>query len=281
MLRIKMKLYDKDNNRLIYFKKKFDRQSFWDKHWLNNKKRIKKILLKDNPKSFVIKNVTRFLKPGTGTILEGGCGLGTHVYFLQKLGYEIIGIDNARNTVNLLKKLLPKINVVYGDVRNLNYKEDFFVAYLSLGVIEHFFQGFTDIALEMQRVIKKKGFLFLTFPYMSPFRRFKARVNLYKIFQNVGKKNTLSDDFYQYALDQFSVIKEFEKLGFKLKYSLPYAGIKGLKDELFKFQLFTKAFINLIYKTNKPEIIRKLKRLLDLVLIKFSAHMILLVFQKE
>ena len=114
-----MKFYDKDNNRLVYFEKKFDKQNFWDEHWSIYKDLIGKFILKSNPKSFICKIVTRFIKPGTGPILEGGCGMGNHVYSLQKIGYEVIGIDNARNTINTIKKLNPEINVSYGDVRRL------------------------------------------------------------------------------------------------------------------------------------------------------------------
>jgi len=63
-------------------------------------------------------------------------------------------------------------------------------------VIEHFWEGYNEILKEAKRVLKPKGYLFLTFPYMSPLRKFRANLGLYRIldFNNKSK----NDDFYQF-----------------------------------------------------------------------------------
>ena len=47
----------------------------------------------------------------------------------------------------------PQLDVSYGDVRALEFEDDSFDGYWSLGVIEHFPDGYEDIGQEMTRVI--------------------------------------------------------------------------------------------------------------------------------
>jgi len=82
------------------------------------------------------------------------------------------------------------------------------------------------------------------------------------------------------VLNKEKVIEDFEKFGFKLVYSSAEDGIKGFKDENFVLKCFINRFLSIVYRTNKPEIIRIFRRLLDKILAIFSAHIILLVFQK-
>ncbi len=179
-----MRYYDEINKRLLYFRKKVDGKDLWDNHWLKTLNEDRKLIYSYKPKSLVCKITSKFLTPRDGPILEGGCGLGYNVYHLSKLNYKIIGVDNANKTIELIKKQNPELNFQFGDVRKLSYQKNYFAGYWSLGVIEHFFDGFSQIALEMKRVIKPNGFLFLTFPYMSPFRKLKVKFHFFKIFNN-------------------------------------------------------------------------------------------------
>lgn len=276
-----MRYYDIENRRLIYFKEKKVENDYWDAHWKKNITNFSSKLTKLSSKSLVSRITREFLDTDAGPILEGGCGLGGKVLALLNMGYNVYGIDNAKSTIGFVKSKIPEINIQYGDIRKLSFSDNFFAGYWSLGVIEHFYKGPSDVIKEMYRVIEPNGYLFLTFPYMSPFRRFKARFNLYKIFNtDYYKLNKTPNTFYQFALNSNEIIKKFESLGFNLKYSLPHAGIKGFKDEIFFLKFYLKRFLQLLYETYKPEPVRKMKRFLDMILIKFSAHMILLVFQK-
>ena len=276
-----MKFYDVENKSLIYINKKRIDKDFWDIFWLKNRNNLRSHVLKFNPKSLVCRITRKFLHPKEGIILEGGCGLGFNVYSLKKMNYNTIGIDNAHNTIEKIKKLIPEINVEYGDVQNIPFHDNYFIGYWSLGVIEHFLKGYNEVAKEMYRVIKPKGFLFLSFPYMSPFRKFKAYAHIFKyLTKNYYQSHKISENFYQYALSEHEVIRNFEKLGFCLKYREPHGGIYGFKNEVFFLKFFLIKFFLLLYQTNKPEFLRKIKRFIDKILTKFSAHLILLVFQK-
>lgn len=276
-----MKYYDTENKRLVYFLAKKVEENFWDNHWSKIVLKHSKIEFNFNPKSLINKITQIFLAPKDGIILEGGCGLGNKVYSLKKMNYNIVGIDTAKITINKIKEVYPDINIKFGDVQDVPFPNNYFIGYWSLGVIEHFFKGYFEITKEMYRVLKPKGYVFLTFPYMSPFRKFKARFQLYKLFNNMYyklEKNTKT--FYQYALNIDNVVYNFKNIGFKLVYKSPEDGIKGFKDEIFFLKFFIKKFLELLYITNYPAFIRKIKRIIDKILAKFSAHMMLLVLQK-
>ena len=53
-----------------------------------------------------------------------------------------------------------------------------------LGVIEHFWGGYQQIAEDMHRVLRKEGFLLLTFLAMTDIRVWKAKRGTYSIWQD-------------------------------------------------------------------------------------------------
>jgi len=280
MRKISIKILDWNNKRILIFKKNMS-DKFWDQHWLQILYEKNKIKYSFTPKSLVSKVTKMFLNPKDGPILEGGCGIGNHIYTLSKMNYNIFGIDNSPATIRVLKKNAPFLNVELGDVRELPFPANHFIGYWSIGVIEHYYNGYLEIAKEMYRVIKPKGYLFLTFPFMSQIRALKTKLHLYRFFENeLSSSKMITENFYQYILNDFNVIEDFKKLGFELIYKTPQGGIKGLKDENLFLKFFVNRFLNLLYHVKRPKLIRKMKRGLDKILEKFSAHMVLLVFQK-
>ena len=113
---------------------------------------------------------------------------------------------------------------------------------------------------------------------MSPFRRLKVLINLYRPY---NQKQHDKENFYQYALNERTTIDQFNNLGFSLKYREPQGGIKGFKAEIFIFKFFLQNFLRLLYNCSKPKLLVKFRKFLDKILTLFSAHMILLIFQKE
>jgi len=116
-----MKLYDKENKRLVVFEEKAT-PDFWDKHWQLDDF-VQKV--KSGKKNRFIKKFTkRFLKP-RAKILEGGCGIGQNVYGLKSWGYEAYGVDFARETVERTKKEFPELKIFVQDVRKLDFPDNF------------------------------------------------------------------------------------------------------------------------------------------------------------
>ena len=112
--------------------------------------------------------------PAGARVLEGGCGRGNKVAALANAGFEAIGVDFAADSVRQARLDYPGLDIREGDVRALPFTAEFFDGYWSIGVIEHFWEGYDSILAEASRVLRPGGFLFLTAPWLSPYRRSKA-----------------------------------------------------------------------------------------------------------
>lgn len=221
--------YDKENKRLVQIEERAAVPDFWDRHWEAEK--FKGIIEGGENNKFVLKTLNKYIPDKKGKILEGGCGMGRVVYCMQAHGYESVGVDFAEKTIERVKETFPELDVRVRDVRDLQFPDNYFTGYWSIGVIEHFWNGYHDILKEMRRVLIPGGYLFLTFPYMSPLRKLKAKLGLYEEFKGEGKEN-----FYQFALDPETVINDFEAIGFKLLDKKPIGGLKGFKDTINMFK---------------------------------------------
>ena len=265
-----MEYYDPSNNRLVFIESRAS-EDYWDKHWgmvdasMLYRPRV-------SPFNFV-ENTTRKYLPATSLILEGGAGLAQNSWYLHLVGYRTIALDFAPKTVEFLKQHRPEVHPALGDVRDLPIEDESVDGYWSLGVIEHFYDGYGAILSEMHRVIRKEGYLFLTFPHMSKLRQIKAQKGLYEIWQGNGD---LIADFYQFAPDEHCVIEAFKEHGFKLIRKQDFDGVKGFKDEI----PFGRGWLQAIYggKTLKTRLARKA---LDVLLRPWASHMALLVFKKQ
>jgi len=266
-----MKYFDSLNKRLILIDKRAD-SDFWDHHWNANENIRNDIFKVKN--TFVSRITKKYLKPEDGFILEGGCGLGINVASLYNNGYKVIGIDYAKNTVSTLNKYIPELDIRLGDVRKLPFPDNYFIGYWSLGVIEHFWDGYDLIANEMFRVLQKGGYLFLTFPYMSPLRRLKSNLGKYETWDNKNESNF----FYQFVLNSETVIKKFRSLGFILIKSKPFDGIKGTKDEIN----FLKPVLQELYDYQGGNFtIRLFRKAISVLASSVAGHSILLILKKQ
>lgn len=262
-----MKLYDKKNNRLIYFSKEAN-PKFWDEHW---DKLIETTQYKKGvPKLNTAVILTQKYLPKNSIVLEGGCGLAMTSWYLTQLGYETIALDYADKTIDFLNKTIPEVNPIKGDVRDTKLESNSIDGYWSFGVIEHFWDGYDDIVIEANRIIRKDGYLFLTFPQFSFLRKLKAKFGFYESF-----KSDNHEGFYQFALNGKDVQKNVEKYNFKLVQSISIGGMKGLKDEIS----FIQKPLQKVYdsKSILSIIVRKS---VDICLSWFSGHTKVMVFKK-
>jgi nucleoside-diphosphate-sugar epimerase/ubiquinone/menaquinone biosynthesis C-methylase UbiE len=265
------KLWDPNKNQLLFFENQADPE-FWDKHWEKDLNKFKEKLVASR-NDFVSNITSKYLNPTDGIILEGGCGDGQNVLSLKKHRYNVIGIDYAEKTVRILNQIMPELAIQKGDVRNLPFKDEYFSGYWSLGVIEHFYEGYQSIAIEMHRVIKTGGYLFLTFPYMSFLRKMKGWFGFYESWKN----NEPINNFYQFALNADLTINDFRNLGFEIVKKMPLDGLKGTKDEIHLFH----ATLQKLYDYHGCSLILKILRKSVLMLTTpFAGHSILLILKK-
>ncbi|NEX92350.1 class I SAM-dependent methyltransferase [Caulobacter sp. 17J65-9] len=262
MLRRDAKVYfDPDLNALVYVGMPAD-ERYWDGHW--------KVVADDvrRPDQFVVNETKRWLSPGA-RVIDAGCGLARTVYGLHNEGFEAYGVDYAPETVRAVSSVAPELRVSVADVRDLSrFPDGFFDGYWSLGVIEHFFEGYGSIVEEMRRVVKPGGLVFVTVPTMSPLRQLKAWFGAYPAF------NGDSSSFYQFALPADKVVADFLATGFRLEKVRPRGGFKGLKDEVGPLGPILQRMYD-----SKLWVVRGLRKALDVFLGPVTCHTRLYVFR--
>ncbi len=141
----------------------------------------------------------------------------------------------------------------------------------SLGVIEHFIDGYASIILEAKRVLRPGGYLFITVPSISPLKKIKIKLGHY----NEIKESEL-DDFFQFAFHPKDTIQGVCKHGFELVKSYGRSGSLGFYEDAgtlaqwLSLQPYSKALLN-----------RIIWRGADHVLKPFSYHMMYFLFRKQ
>lgn len=260
--------YDTTNKRLALFQQRAT-PDFWDEQW--NKEDLKKNISSGKTHHFIKRFTKKYISPG-GHVLEGGCGTGQVVFAIRSWGYDAQGIDYADKSIATTRTLVPSLNISVQDVRATTFPNDFFDGYWSLGVIEHFWDGFAPITNEAHRILKPNGTLFLTFPWMSPLRRVKTLFGFYARLD----PGTDSKNFYEFMLDKRRVIRELEAQGFTCVESYSYDALKGVKDEI----AILHPPLQKLYD-NRSTHARIIRFLLTLLFSNFCGHMILLICKKS
>lgn len=211
--------FDKTHNRLVYIGRPAD-EEFWDKQWAES---IEESAIK-RADPFVVQWTAKLLAKGS-RVLDAGCGIANTVWGLEEAGFNAHGVDYAPRTVEVINRLAPELNVRHADVRQLPFPDGHFDGIWSLGVVEHFIDGYHDILDEMARVLKPDGLAFVTIPSISPLRRLKVTLGAYPEFDGDFT------NFYQFVMSPDIVRATFADAGWKYVTGTSRGGFKGLKDE--------------------------------------------------
>jgi len=143
--------------------------NIWENMWMERtiKSELEACKIELAPKLMFLKYLTRKDK-----IIDGGCGLGKWVIFLYQKGYNIIGIDNNELAIKKVKKYDENIPIKRGNILDIEYPDDSFNGYISMGVVEHFKGGPIKALEEAHRILKPNGFLFVSTPVVNIVRKF-------------------------------------------------------------------------------------------------------------
>jgi len=265
---MRTKIYDAQAHRLLYFAKKAD-EEFWDEQW----QELAANTFANPPRNRNIIRITRRYLTAGARLLEGGCGLGQVVYALDKAGFSTHGIDFAPKVVKAINKHWPHLEVTCGDVRKLPIDDCFYDGYWSFGVIEHFPEGYDDIASEMRRVLRPGGYLFLSFPSFNRFRQARAAAGEYS---HLVEGNCDMSHFYQYALDPQDVRARFERLGFELMEYRGTSSLHGLAED----SRFANA-VQHVLKRFPSRFGTGISMAMDLLIGRYAGHSCLLILRKK
>lgn len=98
-------------------------------------------------------------------ILDAGCGEGHLIKTMRKRSGNNMyyGIDITPVAVKATKKRCPNAKIKVGDIRKTGFKDQFFDVIVCTDVIEHIFD-YKKAMNELKRVLKKDGFLIISFP---------------------------------------------------------------------------------------------------------------------
>lgn len=155
-------------------------------------------------------------------ILEGGCGLGRWVYFLKNKGYKITGIEWSKDTVTYIKNHEPNIPIKVGDIFELEFSDNFFQSYISLGVIEHH-ENYQMALNEAYRVISDEGYLLCSVPYFNPVRQFKHFFGAYRPKEQ--------EKFFEFRFKIDEISQAIRKSGFEIIEVIPFSVPYGITLE--------------------------------------------------
>jgi SAM-dependent methyltransferase len=113
-----------------------------------------------------------FLKhlPRGEKILEAGCGRGRWVFYLRRLGYDVVGIDIARSDIEFARSYDASVPISFANVLHTGLPDESVGAVISLGVVEHFEEGPQQAFAETMRILRSGGVFLVTVPTQNLLR---------------------------------------------------------------------------------------------------------------
>jgi len=187
---------------------------------------------------------------------------------LSLANYRPVGLDFAQDTLRLVKAAEPGLVLTGGDVFCLPFPDSTFDGYWSMGVIEHFWDGYEPILAEAARVLKPGGYLFLTHPWICPLRWAKIRRGAYAVWDS----ETAPEGFFQFLLSDQQTDASLAAHDFQVVHRQPLAGYKGLKDE---WERFREPLQRLHDSPTRNPLLRLLRKGIDVVAQPFASHSVL------
>jgi SAM-dependent methyltransferase len=258
--------YSPSLDRLVYVAQRASPE-FWDEHW--RREGAPTALSRHDE---ILVTTSRYLRRGA-RVLEGGCGRGDKVNALAAAGFDAVGVDYAEDAVQQARNDFPGLDIRVGDVRALPFPDQSFDGYWSVGVIEHFWEGYDAILAEAARVLRIGAVLFLTAPWLSPYRRRKLRAGGYPVLTGVSEP----ENFFQFALSRQEVAPALQRQGFELLHWRGVAAATTLLEEVTVFR----AQIDWLLKSRGRLGKRLLRRMLLQTLGGYCGHSFMAVARRR
>lgn len=171
-------------------------QRKWFQHWFNSPYyHILYSKRNDEEAEFLIDNISAYLTPKADSrILDIACGRGRHSIYLNKKGYDVIGIDLSEQSIKYAQQFEQKnLHFFVHDMRKL-----FYINYFDIAL--NLFTSFGYFETEKEHVNALKGFRkslkadgILVIDYF----------NTQKIIKNLTHQETKTIDGIEFHLHKF------------------------------------------------------------------------------
>ena len=218
-----------EKTKMIYQKKYWGENNLWDakeiiennytdldsqgkrRHWISQYKYCKPYLLHKK------------------NILEIGAGQGQVMYWFEKEGFSIMGIEPDENNVKLINQKLNQGKCIVGTAENFQIKEKFEIIWMS-HVLEHLIDPIQFLK-KIQKNLSTDGIFFIEVPNCENESMLNSSITLLPHTLHFSKK---------------SLINLVEKTGFKVircDFFRPATKIEGIfnrltKSKMKKFQYY-------------------------------------------
>lgn len=160
-----------------------------------------------------------------GVHLEAGCGAGYWVAALRGQGLTIEGLEYARELVDLVRSVNPRLPVRWGNALRIDSPGTHYDSYLSIGVVEHRIEGPEPFLVEAYRVLKPGGSILIAVPFFGPIRKLKSRLFLYD-------RHPPNLPFFQYGFSQREFTSLLATTGFSTQKVQPLYVHRLLLEEM-------------------------------------------------
>lgn len=212
----------------------------WEDIFANTPHSISELIDKDKwvsvKHSPYLTHVVKYVSKGK-RILEDGCGMAQWVIYLARLGYDVVGIDYAMETLTCQKQLFPHLRLIGCDVRHLALKNGSFDSVLSWSVVDHCKDGPQSALKEIYRILKPGGLLFITVPCRnlldrSPLLLMKKKLAKNRTIRKLLGKKPPKTEFFVHEYTRREICSHLRAAGFQIKQVFPMSHEIGFVNPL-------------------------------------------------
>jgi SAM-dependent methyltransferase len=194
----------------------------WDEEWSQYSPAAVRDVMAYYRRFPVIYPALRRHLPRDGEILEAGAGLGQWVALLREAGFAARGIDSSQEALARARLVFPGLPFDAGDVLALPFADGALAGYVSFGVAEHFEEGPQALLREAARVLRDRGVMVISVPWLSPLRRAQ------RLRPSAPPAGAV---FYQYFFTRAEILAAVSAAGFDVIATDGYGTLKTLRDE--------------------------------------------------